>query len=152
MCSTTSSWGLIVAVEKNRERREQESPQEQQRLVAGQVRWECERIVRLPLQPALVLCLAMAALARGADDPSYGLILGGGRVADGTGNARFLGDVAIRGDTIARITPAGRLGDAPTKKKIDVAGLVVAPGLIDIQGHLREGLLSGDGRLIGKVT
>ncbi|WP_406695671.1 D-aminoacylase [Singulisphaera sp. Ch08] len=111
-------------------------------------------MIRLPFRSALFLCLAMAmaALARGADDPPYDLILAGGRVVDGTGNAWFLGDVAIRGDTIARITPTGRLGDAPTKKRVDASGLVIAPGFIDIQGHSREELLSGDGRLIGKVT
>src|SRR5437660_8680991 len=30
--------------------------------------------------------------------------------------------------------------------------MVVAPGFIDIQGHSREQLLDGDGRVIGKVT
>ncbi|AGA29494.1 N-acyl-D-amino-acid deacylase family protein [Singulisphaera acidiphila] len=110
-------------------------------------------MIRLPLRFAFLACLAMAALARGADDPPpYDLILAGGRVVDGIGNAWFLGDVAILGDTIARITPAGQLGDAPTKKRVDASGLVVAPGFIDIQGHSREELLSGDGRLIGKVT
>src|SRR4051794_16007362 len=82
-------------------------------------------MIRLPLRSALIACLAMAALARGADDPPYDLILTGGRVVDGTGNAWFLGDVAIRGDTIARITPAGHLGEAPTKKRVDASGLVV---------------------------
>jgi len=32
----------------------------------------------------------------------YDVILAGGRVVDGTGNAWFYGDVAIRGDRIAR--------------------------------------------------
>src|SRR5205823_2746214 len=36
--------------------------------------------------------------------------------------------------------------------RIDAAGMVVAPGFIDIQGHSREQLLGGDGRVIGKVT
>jgi dihydroorotase/N-acyl-D-amino-acid deacylase len=95
----------------------------------------------------------MAAMAHGADnEPAYDWILEGGRVVDGTGNAWFLGDVAVRGDTIARITPAGQLRDASARTRIDASGLVVAPGFIDIQGHSREALLSGDSRLIGKVT
>jgi dihydroorotase/N-acyl-D-amino-acid deacylase len=75
----------------------------------------------------------------------------GGRIVDGTGGGWFLGDLAIRGDRIARIAPAGTLR-AAAARTIDARGLVVAPGFIDIQGHSREPLLSGDGRVIGKVT
>ena len=38
------------------------------------------------------------------------MIIEGGRIVDGTGNPWFSGDVAIAGDRIARITPAGLLG------------------------------------------
>ena len=31
-------------------------------------------------------------------------------------------------------------------------GLVVCPGFIDIQSHSREALLTGDGRVVSKVT
>jgi N-acyl-D-amino-acid deacylase len=75
-----------------------------------------------------------------------------GRVVDGTGNAWFLGDIAVKGDAIARIAPAGRLRDVPARLKLDASNLVVAPGFIDIQSHSREQLLEGDGRLVGKVT
>ncbi len=56
-------------------------------------------------------------------------------MVDGTAaTLRFLGTSRFRGDSIVRITPAGRLGDAPTKKRVDASGLVVALGFIDIQG------------------
>ncbi len=91
-----------------------------------------------------------------ADPPpavaEYDLVLLDGRIVDGTGNAWFLGDVAIRGDTIARIAPAGQLRDAPAKLRIDASNRVVAPGFIDIQSHSRDALLEGDGRVVGKVT
>jgi N-acyl-D-amino-acid deacylase len=82
----------------------------------------------------------------------YDVLILGGRVIDGTGNAWFHGDVALKGGRIARITPAGLLKDAAATERIDAKGLVVCPGFIDIQSHSREALLTGDGRVISKVT
>lgn len=84
---------------------------------------------------------------------TYDTILLNGRVVDGTGGAWFLGDVAIKGDRIAAIKPAGMLREATAKRRIDATGQVIAPGFIDIQSHVRGDLLGrGDGRLISKVT
>ena len=81
----------------------------------------------------------------------YDLIISGGHVVDGSGNPWFLGDVAVRGDRIVRITPAGLLRDVVAKERIDARGLVVAPGFIDIQGASQGPLLAGDGRVISHV-
>ncbi len=85
-------------------------------------------------------------------EPPYDVVILDGRIVDGSGNAWYRGDLAVKGDTIARITPAGQLRDAQARRKVDASGLVVAPGFIDIQGHSRVELLEGDGRLVGKVT
>ena len=82
----------------------------------------------------------------------YDAILTGGRIIDGTGNAWFYGDLAIQSGRIARIVPAGVLRNAPARERIDVSGLVVAPGFIDIQSQSRGPFLTQDGRVIGKVT
>ena len=82
----------------------------------------------------------------------YDILILGGRVIDGTGNAWFLGDVAFQGGRIARVVPAGLLNDATATERINAKGLVVCPGFIDIQSHSREALLTGDGRVISKVT
>ena len=82
----------------------------------------------------------------------YDLILEGGRVVDGTGSAWFWGDVAIRGDRIARVAPRGVLARAAATQRIDVAGNVIAPGFIDIQGQSDAAFTLGDGRVISKVT
>jgi N-acyl-D-amino-acid deacylase len=87
-----------------------------------------------------------------ADAPFDAVILNG-RVVDGTGAPWFYGDIAIRGDRIARITPRGVLRDAPARQRIDASGLVVAPGFVDIQSHSRGAFLGdGDGRVVSKVT
>ncbi len=80
------------------------------------------------------------------------VVIEGGRVVDGTGAAWFLGDLGIRGDRIAAMTPAGGLADAEANARVDARGMVVSPGFIDIQSHSRGQLLSGDGRLLGKIT
>jgi dihydroorotase/N-acyl-D-amino-acid deacylase len=82
----------------------------------------------------------------------YDAVLTGGRIVDGTGNAWFYGDLAIRDGRIARIAPPGVLRNAPATERIDVTGLVVAPGFFDIQSHSRDAFLSKDGRVISKVT
>jgi dihydroorotase len=63
------------------------------------------------------------------------ILLRGGRVVDpAAGHDEDL-DVLIDGDRIAAVGP--RL-DAPAARAVDVRGLVVVPGLIDMHVHLRE--------------
>ena len=78
---------------------------------------------------ALTLCLAAGL---GAQPLKYDLVLRGGRIVDGTGNPSFVGDVAIREGRIAAV---GRIEGASAERTIDAAGLVVAPGFIDIHNH-----------------
>ncbi len=91
---------------------------------------------------------AAASSARG----DYDIVLLNGRIIDGSGNGWFLGDVGVRGDRIARITPAGLLKNAVARDTINATGLVVAPGFIDIQSHSRDMFLLGDGRVVSKIS
>jgi dihydroorotase/N-acyl-D-amino-acid deacylase len=107
---------------------------------------------------ALFLTLPAGGPALPGADPApqdagpYDVVLEGGKVIDGTGAAWFHGDVALEGDRIARITPAGGLEDVEADRRIDATGMVVAPGFIDVQSHSRDPLLDGDGRVVSKVT
>jgi dihydroorotase/N-acyl-D-amino-acid deacylase len=82
----------------------------------------------------------------------YDVVISGGRIVDGTGNAWFYGDVGVRGDRIAFVGPAGSLAGEDAARRIDARGKVVAPGFIDIQSHSWDALLWRDGRVVGKVT
>jgi len=63
---------------------------------------------------------------------TYDLLLKGGRVLDGAGNPWFRADVAVKNGRISKI---GRLGAASARKVVDVTGLYVSPGFIDIHSH-----------------
>lgn len=110
--------------------------------------------------PAVSLALLLVSCApatqpRGGPaplPPPYDVVIAGGRIVDGTGAAWFYGDLAIRGDRIARVTPAGLLREAPARERLDARGMVVAPGFIDIQGQSGGSFLFGDGRDVSKVT
>jgi len=83
-----------------------------------------------------VVCAALGIHTAAQTSP-YDLLLKNGRIVDGTGAAWYRGDVAITGDTIARIAPA--IG-ARAARVVDVHGAVVAPGFIDIHTHARRGI------------
>lgn len=80
----------------------------------------------------LFILLALP-LALAAAEPCD-LLLRGGRVIDGSGNPARFADVAIRQ---GRIVAVGRLTHE-AGRVIDVRGLVVAPGFIDVHTHAEE--------------
>ncbi len=88
----------------------------------------------------------------GISNDAYDVVIHNGQIVDGTGNPWFYGDLAIRDKRIVKITPAGLLRDAAALESIDARGLIVAPGFIDIQSQSRVPFLTGDGRVISKVT
>ena len=80
------------------------------------------------------LCSLALLLASGlaAQEAPYDLVIRNGRIVDGTGSPWYAGDLGLRDGRIAAI---GHLGSAPTKRTIDAAGKVVAPGFIDMLGQ-----------------
>ena len=103
-----------------------------QRVNAGALRYS-RRMLRLV---PLLLLLLIPVLTSG-QAPSYDLVLRNGRIIDGTGSPWYKADLAIKGDTIVRIAPAIT---EPAGRVVDVTGLVVSPGFIDIHTHARRGI------------
>ena len=100
---------------------------------------------RVLVSVAFVL-LAAVALLRG-QSPDFDVLIAGGRVVDGTGTPWFRGDVGLKGDRIAAI---GDLTGRTAARRIDAAGMVVAPGFIDMLGQSEMNLLV-DSRAASKV-
>jgi len=82
--------------------------------------------------PALFL-FAVALCAK----PRYDLLLQGGRVIDPKNNISAIRDVAIKDGAIAAVAP--RLNPADAMKTVNVTGLIVTPGLVDIHVHVFAG-------------
>jgi dihydroorotase len=66
---------------------------------------------------------------------SRDLLLRGGRVVDPGSALDRVVDIRVQDGVIAAI---GKIDPDPTERTLDVDGLVVAPGLIDVHVHLRE--------------
>src|SRR5262245_50968567 len=80
----------------------------------------------------LLVYLALAGVL--AAQPAYDLLLKGGHVIDPKDKISQLMDVAITGGKVARVAPDIPASEA--KKTVNVPGLYVTPGLIDIHVHV----------------
>ncbi len=92
-----------------------------------------------PLTLAIIICCFLAACM---SPTSYDVILRSGTIYDGSGEKPYIGDVAFDDDMIAAI---GDIGEATAPIEIDVEGLAVAPGFVNMMSWANESLIE-DGR------
>jgi len=72
----------------------------------------------------------------------YDIVIRNGTIYDGSGNAPYTGDVAVKGQFIARVD---KTISGTAKVEIDAGGLAVAPGFINMLSWANESLIA-DGR------
>ncbi len=94
--------------------------------------------MKQPLQPLLLVAAQLLCLPLSAQ-PVYDLLLQGGHLIDPKNRISARRDVAIAGGKIAEVAPS--IAAARARKVVDVGGLYVTPGLVDLHVHV----FAGDG-------
>jgi dihydroorotase len=94
--------------------------------------------MKLKATYAAGVCLVLAAIGRPEAQQQYDLLLKGGHVIDARNRISAVRDVAIANGKIAAV--AARIDPAAALKVVDVSGLYVTPGLIDIHVHVFAGM------------
>ena len=83
------------------------------------------------------MCLMVASSAFGQGTPDYDLLLQGGHVIDARNGISAVRDIGIKDGKVAAV--AAHLDPASALKVVNVAGLYVTPGLVDIHVHVYAG-------------
>jgi N-acyl-D-aspartate/D-glutamate deacylase len=99
---------------------------------------------------ALALASVSAAISTQPQNVSYDIILRGGTIHDGSGGRPYTADVAVANGRIAAV---GDLSSRRAGLDLDVRGLYVAPGFINIHSHpIQDGLTRAYNMLTQGVT
>ncbi len=99
------------------------------------------RLAAVRALPALLLTVVSCAQA-----PAHDVVIRGGTIYDGSGNAPITGDLAIDGDSIVAVgTVPGR-----GRVEVDATGMAVSPGFINMLSWATETLIE-DGKSQGDI-
>ncbi|MBC8869257.1 MAG: serine hydrolase [Planctomycetes bacterium] len=96
-----------------------------------------------------VFFTAMLMSQAGRPAERFELVLKGGRIVDGTGSPWYVADVAISSGRIVKI---GRIDGKDAERSIDVSGLVVAPGFVDMMGQTASPMLEDPKSALNSLT
>jgi len=94
------------------------------------------------MRPLLQILLSVIILYGCTSTESFDVLIRNGQIVDGSGEASYISDIGINGDTISRI---GNLPGAKGELEIDATDLVVAPGFINMLSWAVDALIE-DGK------
>jgi N-acyl-D-amino-acid deacylase len=86
---------------------------------------------------SIFISLLLFAFFKSYSQTNYDLLIRNGKIIDGAGNSWYYADIAVKDGKIAAI---GKLQTVTATKTIDAKGLIVAPGFIDVHGHIEGGI------------
>ncbi len=96
-----------------------------------------QQSVKTSFGAILVLAMTLGIHQANAQSPRYELLLKGGHVIDPANHVDGTYDVAVSGGKIAAVEKD--IPSASADKVVDVSGLYVTPGLVDIHTHIGHG-------------
>lgn len=97
----------------------------------------------------LLMLLLFAPQVLSAAEPSFDVVLRGGRVVDGTGAPWYLADIGVRDGRIAEI---GRIPAGSGRRELDCSGRTIVPGFIDMMGQTATPLLDDPRSALNLLT
>jgi N-acyl-D-amino-acid deacylase len=89
--------------------------------------------MRKSLPPCMLIVAALLCFSAGAAEQQLDVLIVNARIVDGGGNPWYRGSVGIRDGRIVSVVPG--TAKAASKRTIDAADRVVAPGFIDLMGQ-----------------
>lgn len=103
------------------------------------------------MRKLLTACLLLSGIGS-FSQTNCDILIRNGRIIDGTGNSWFYGDVAV---TAGKIIAVGKLANYSAPKTINANKMIVAPGFIDVHGHIEGGVFqwpTADNYILDGVT
>ena len=97
------------------------------------------RASNTPASLFLAFLLALTISCQRTTTPVYDILILGGEVYDGSGDAPIKADVAISGDRIARI---GQVDRSQARRIVDASGQAVTPGFINMLSWSTDSLIA----------
>lgn len=99
--------------------------------------FRCGWVFAFALLVCAPFCVKVVFSQADSKEAVFDLVIRQARIVDGTGNPWFRGDVAVKDGRIAAV--ASRV-DGRANREIAGAGLVLAPGFIDVHTHIEGGV------------
>lgn len=85
----------------------------------------------------LAILLLFLPVCLPAQTITYDVLIQNGKIIDGTGNSWYYANIGIKD---GRIIAIGKNVSGHSASTIDARGLIVAPGFIDVHGHIESGI------------